>query len=235
MATGQLIPIFFASLAGSYHCIGMCGGFACGLAPDPDSKFRTIVRQCLYNSGRLATYVFLGAIAGALGLRVASSGSGQTVLIMQRSLAVIAGILMFAMALKFLRPQHQSAAPRSDGEKPITLVRAPLHTLLQSPGRSAPIALGVLNGFLPCPLVYAFLAIAATAADPLSAMTIMGVFGLGTFPAMLTMGWFGSRLQLTRRQHLMKVAGWLILIFGVVTIARAFLSPGGQHLHSVVS
>ena len=235
MVTGQLVPIFLAGIAGSYHCIGMCGGIACGLAPDPNSKVRTIVRQCFYNSGRVATYVFLGAVAGSLGFSVAASGSAWTVLALQKSLAVIAGFLMFAMALKFLRPPRRNESAQNQGEKVITLVQAPLNTLLKSPGGSAPIALGVLNGFLPCPLVYAFLALAATATEPLAGMTIMGVFGLGTFPAMLAVGWFGNRLRLSRKRKMMKAAGWLILAFGILTIARAFLSPAGQHLHSAGS
>lgn len=235
MTTGQLIPIFLAGIAGSYHCIGMCGGIACGLAPDSSSKIRTIVRQCFYNSGRLATYIFLGALAGTLGLSIASSGSGQTVLNLQKFLAVVAGTLMIAMALKFLRSPRRSDSTPNPSEKVITLVQVPLNTLLTTPGGSAPIALGVLNGFLPCPLVYAFLALAATATGPLAGMAIMAAFGLGTFPAMLAVGWFGNRFRLTQKHTMMRAAGWLILAFGLLTIARAFLSPVGQHFHLVGS
>lgn len=233
MANGQLIPVFLAGLAGSYHCVGMCGGFACSLAPDPKSKSRTIVRHLFYNSGRLATYVFLGAVAGTLGMNLAGHGSVATVLLVQKSLALLAGFLMFAMAWKFLRPQPRFASPNNEDPNNIALIHIPLNTLLKTPGSSAPIALGVLNGFLPCPLVYAFLALAATATDPLAGMTVMGVFGLGTFPAMIAVGWFGLRLRLKQKQRFMKAAGWLILAFGLLTISRAFLSPAGRHLLSV--
>jgi len=235
MTTGQLVPIFLAGVAGSYHCVGMCGGFACGLAPHPGSKVKTMVRQCSYNVGRLTTYVFLGAVAGSVGLSVSSGGTAETVLILQRSLTITAGTLMLAMAFRFLRPQGSDESTHDETAQAVPLIQVPLNTLLKTPGSSAPIALGVLNGFLPCPLVYAFLAIAAAASDPLVGMAIMVVFGLGTFPTMLTVGWFGLRMRLSQRKKLTKAAGWLILIFGIITIGRAFLSPTAQHLHSVGS
>ena len=67
------LVVFAAGFAGSFHCIGMCGGFACGLGRDPRGRVATTIRHLLYNSGRLTTYCFLGALAGALypGLRAA--------------------------------------------------------------------------------------------------------------------------------------------------------------------
>ena len=43
----------------------------------------------------------------------------------------------------------------------------------------------MLNGFLPCPLVYAFAAQAAGSGGALPGLLVMLAFGLGTFPAML--------------------------------------------------
>ena len=61
------LVIFAAGFAGSFHCIGMCGGFACALGRDPRGRTATVERHLLYNTGRLTTYCFLGGIAGALG------------------------------------------------------------------------------------------------------------------------------------------------------------------------
>jgi len=60
------LVVFAAGFAGSFHCIGMCGGFACGLGRDPRGRVATTIRHLLYNSGRLTTYCFLGALAGAI-------------------------------------------------------------------------------------------------------------------------------------------------------------------------
>ena len=61
------LVIFAAGFLGSFHCIGMCGGFACALGRDPRGGVATVERHLLYNLGRLTTYCFLGALAGALG------------------------------------------------------------------------------------------------------------------------------------------------------------------------
>ena len=61
------IVIFAAGFAGSFHCIGMCGGFACALGRDPQGRGATVLRHLLYNTGRLTTYCFLGGLAGAFG------------------------------------------------------------------------------------------------------------------------------------------------------------------------
>ena len=61
------LVIFAAGFAGSFHCIGMCGGFACALGRDQRGGGATVARHLLYNTGRLTTYCFLGGLAGALG------------------------------------------------------------------------------------------------------------------------------------------------------------------------
>ncbi len=101
------LVIFAAGFAGSFHCIGMCGGFACALGRDPRGRTATVERHLLYNTGRLTTYCFLGVIAGALG-EVWCTSQGVAVPVLngpldtaQRFLAIAAGLLMIAMALQF--------------------------------------------------------------------------------------------------------------------------------------
>jgi len=137
---------------------------------------------------------------------------------------------MILMAFKFLRKPASSLAT-SNVKATIRPIQIPIKVLLDTPGKSAPLALGVLNGFLPCPLVYAFLALAVSSANPLDSMVLMAVFGLGTFPAMLAAGSLGLRMRLARKPRLVKIAGLLILLFGLVTIGRAFLTPFGLHQH----
>lgn len=231
MLPAELVVVFLASLAGSYHCLGMCGGFACALAPDPRSKTRTIIRHLVYNSGRVVTYVFLGAVLGTLGMKLTADDSLLDVFYLQKVLSVLAGCLMILMASKFLR-MPGSRSPATADSAAVPTFQIPVKALFDTQGKAAPLALGVLNGFLPCPLVYAFLALAVSGADTLVGMILMAVFGLGTFPAMLAAGSLGLRERLARKPQLVKVAGVLILIFGLLTIARAFLSPAGQHWHA---
>jgi sulfite exporter TauE/SafE len=228
--------LFLAGFAGSFHCIGMCGGFACGLGADPRGARATSVRHVLYNTGRLATYCFLGTLAGGLGQAICSSlglrsNQGTPFLsasldVGQRALAVMAGLLMIIMALSFFGLRGWHRATSSFGGS--TLVNS-LRSLLRTPGHAAPLAFGVLNGFLPCPLVYAMVAQAASTFDVLSGCLTMAVFGLGTFPAMLAMGGLGRLLAPRWRQRGVRLAGGFILALGLITLSRGVVPMAGGH------
>jgi len=229
------LVIFAAGFAGSFHCIGMCGGFACALGRDPGGPTATVGRHLLYNAGRLTTYCFLGATAGALGEGLCTSrGIAIPVLngpvdIAQRSLAIAAGLLMIVMALQFfglLQSVHRAAIGFGGNTLALSL-----RNLLQADSRAAPVALGVFNGFLPCPLVYAFAAQAAATAGALPGFLVMLSFGLGTFPAMLMMGGVGRVLAPAWRQRGVWLAGSFILLLGLITLGRGVL-PFAAHVHA---
>ncbi len=231
------LVIFAAGFAGSFHCIGMCGGFACALGRDPRGGVSTATRHLLYNVGRLTTYCFLGGLAGALGSTL-STAHGLAIPVpvdvAQRTLAIVAGFLMITMALQFFGIFH-GFHRAATGFGSSTLAQS-IRSLLATKSRTAPIALGVFNGFLPCPLVYAFVAQAGSTATPLSGFLVMLAFGLGTFPAMLMMGGIGRLLAPVWRQRGVRVAGVFILLFGVVTIARGVLpyeAHGGHAGHAM--
>ena len=228
------LVIFAAGFAGSFHCIGMCGGFACAMGRDPRGGAATALRHVLYNTGRLTTYCFLGALAGALGQIICTS-EGLAALPLfdgsldgaQRILAIVAGLLMVVMALQFFgvfRHLHPRATGVGAGAFVISL-----RSLLTAQGRAAPLAFGVFNGFLPCPLVYAFIAQSASTANAPAGMLVMAAFGLGTFPAMLMMGGVGRLLAPAWRQKGVWLAGSFILVLGLITLGRGVL-PYGVHV-----
>ncbi len=251
--TASLWLIFLAGLAGSAHCVGMCGGFACALGPDPRGVLATWIRHLSYQIGRITSYCFLGALAGQLGLwLVAGPGSAGWVDAAQRVLACVSGALVLLVGLQFLglaRPVMQGSV----GALSQAMVRG-LRSLVAAPGAGAPLALGVVNGFLPCPLVYAFVAQALAAGGAVSGLQVMVAFGLGTVPAMLAMGglgvWWrrreppGGRVQIIRmpgatsaavgvgiewRRHSMRLAGGLLMMLGLITLARGLWPAGGVH------
>ena len=242
------ILIFLAGLAGSFHCIGMCGGFACVLGRDPKGHISTLLRHLLYNTGRVTSYIFMGGLAGIAGQKILSSlqegnetasaahrhisfaniapllpetlGTGQ------RILAILAGLLMLIMALQlFGYLNHLYRFTVGFGGN--TLVNS-LTRLLNSPMRSSPLAFGVFNGFLPCPLVYAFVAQAAASANSVSGIITMIAFGFGTFPAMLLMGGIGQLVRPHWRQMGVRIAGSFILFLGLITILRGIFPSLGH-------
>jgi hypothetical protein len=233
------LVLFAAGFAGSFHCIGMCGGFACAIGRDARGPGATVLRHLLYNTGRLTTYCFLGVLAGALGQVICTSAGlsaaplfGGSLDSAQRILAIVAGLLMIAMALQFfglLQRLHRVTVGFGGG-----IFATSLRNLMKAPGPAAPLALGVFNGFLPCPLVYAFVAQAASTATAPSGFLTMAAFGLGTFPAMLMMGGVGQMLGPVWRQRGVWVAGSFILILGLITLGRGVLPPGVMHAGHVI-
>jgi uncharacterized protein len=227
----EYLLIFLAGFAGSFHCIGMCGGFACALGTGQAERSSAIGRQLLYNLGRLTTYIFIGVLAGSMGqVLCTSAGITNTVLdgplsMSQQLLAVTSGALMLLMALQFFgfRGLHHVAVGFGGG----ALVSS-FRALLAAPGQAAPLAFGVFNGFLPCPLVYAFAAQATASAHGLSGMLTMAAFGLGTFPAMLMMGGVGRVIGPAWRHRGVRLAGGFILVLGLITLGRGLLPLVGH-------
>jgi sulfite exporter TauE/SafE len=228
--------LFLAGFAGSFHCIGMCGGFACALGADARGARATSVRHVVYNTGRLTTYCFLGGLAGGLGQVICTSlGSrsepgaaflGASLDAGQRAVAVMAGLLMIIMALRFFGLRGWQRVTGGFGGS--TLVIS-LRSLLVRPGHAAPLAFGVLNGFLPCPLVYAMLAQAAGTAEVRSGVLTMAAFGLGTFPAMFATAGIGRLLAPRWRQRGVRFAGSFILALGLVTLGRGVVPMAAGH------
>jgi sulfite exporter TauE/SafE len=221
--------LFLAGFAGSMHCAGMCGGFACALGGNGAAN---ITRQLIYNLGRIATYSFIGAMVGQLGLLlIGHSGEGSWASYAQQLLACFSGVLMVVVGLQFFG--WRMPFRRVPKEAGVTLARG-MKQMVSAPGLRAPLALGVFNGFLPCPLIYAFAAQAASSGGALPGLMVMLTFGLGTLPAMLTMGVIGMRWQRSGLTvwHFsgIHMAGAFIILLGLITFARGIL-PMSTHLH----
>lgn len=250
---GDYLLIGLAGFAGSAHCVGMCGGFACALGADSRGAVASVARHLVYNLGRVTSYCFVGAVVGHLGvLLVGHGGESSWASLAQRLLAVTSGLLMIYIGLQFVgslrRGSRGSAGPGAGW-----LAQA-LRQLIRAPSLAAPLAFGVLNGLLPCPLVYAFAAQAAGSGGPLEGLLVMAAFGAGTFPAMLLMGGVGRWLRRAAapngvvttdaaslraaaagvdwRHQGVRLAGGFIVLLGLITLARGVL-PLGAHMHGV--
>ena len=65
----ELWLAFLAGMAGSTHCLGMCGGIVAAIAlraRDANPGTRRLILLA-YNVGRISTYTILGILAGLLG------------------------------------------------------------------------------------------------------------------------------------------------------------------------
>src|SRR5262245_41932084 len=225
------VLVFAGGMAGSLHCVGMCGGFPLALAGA--GRDRPLVRQLLYNLGRLNTLVAIGAASGAAGAVFVASGPGRT---FERVLALVAGAVMVVVGLEMLGGLGRLTWRRAALAQ-ATVGRA-LGGVIRSGSPAAPLALGVFNAFLPCQLIYAFAARAASTGSIGEGMLTMLAFGLGTCPAMLAVGTARALLQPRFRRRLSLASGVLVLLFGALTAARGLQRAGtpgdclfGEHGH----
>ncbi len=219
--TLEPMAYFIGGLLGSAHCVGMCGGFALAIGATKPALAETLVNQLVYSAGRIFTYTFLGALAGVAGARL-SHWTGLMVGV-QQAASVASGIIMLLVAVSVLfRFNSESFGGRfAPIRKLLARAISPVMACFVT-GRSRRhfLLAGVFTGFLPCGLLYAFLALAVASANPLRGMTIMSLFGLGTVPAMAALGCGAAFATKKFRHRIHQIAASFVLLLGLATIAR---------------
>jgi len=202
---------------GSLHCIGMCGGLVSAVSMNRKQVWWSGL--FVYQIGRVSTYALLGLLVGLSGAALSSFG-GEMV---QHLMAGIAGVLMIVFALNLAGwlpdPLRHFGmwASRKTG-------LAPLAARVSAGSRMVGwYAFGLVNGLLPCGLVYAALSLALAAGNAVSATLMMASFGLGTIPAMMFVPSMFHNMTPTLRQTSMRMAAALIMLMGLITFSRSFM------------
>ncbi|MFI5378229.1 MAG: sulfite exporter TauE/SafE family protein [Tepidisphaerales bacterium] len=198
-----IATILIASLLGSLHCVGMCGAFVAVAAGDHKSSTgRHALLQGAYHGGRLVTYTLLGLAAGAAGATV---NLGAALAGIKPLAAAVAGAVMVAFGLVSLL-RLNGWSPKLVGMPPMLgrVLAAAHRSAMSRPPVVRAAVIGLLTTLLPCGWLYAFTAAAAGTARPWMGALVMGVFWLGTLPALVALGvsvrtvigLAGQRLQL---------------------------------------
>ncbi|MGA2342673.1 MAG: sulfite exporter TauE/SafE family protein [Steroidobacteraceae bacterium] len=231
MATALCSPLslsaaFVVGMAGSVHCVAMCGGISGALAMRSRNGAAAAASQgLLYQAGRLTSYALAGAIVGAVGGFMGTLFDFDRVALAAR---VLSGLVLIAVALGLLLRTRPLAGVERLGARFWSAI-APLARKLPSRDPARSLLLGLLWGWLPCGFVYSILLFAALSGNPLKAAALMLCFGIGTAPAVFGAGLIGAqakRAGMARGLH--TAAGWLLLLFGALTIAGPF---GPAHHH----
>ncbi len=222
--------ILLASLVGSVHCAGMCGGFVCLYAQGAESPSH--LQHAWYNAGRLLSYLALGALAGALGAQVTRLGLLVGV---SRAAALVAALLMVGWALSTIAARQGVVLSRL--QAPVAWQRAIgslLRSLRHMPPAQRALVTGLLTTLLPCGWLYVFVAAAGGTGQVATAMLTMFVFWLGTVPALVAVGVGAQRVLAPLRQRLPVLSATVVLVIGLLTVAGHLSGtalPGVQHVH----
>jgi len=210
-----------AGLGFSGHCAAMCGGFAVALRTSSALPSRAAWLQLLYHAGKTSTYVFLGALTAAAGVRLDQYG---------RPLGLLSGALLIIVGAASLAPA--SVSPRAVRWIQGSPVCGILAALMRDARPISAFSLGIFNGFVPCGMVYGMLAYVMTLGSMPAAALAMFFFGMGTVPALALLGMTSSYLRArpALASLMARSAGFVMIALGLAAIARAFLSAQ-VHLH----
>lgn len=219
----MLYSALILGLVSSLHCIGMCGPIAMMLPVDRHNPAKKTLQIMLYHTGRLTAYATLGLVFGIVGKGLYLAG-------IQQNLSIFAGLIMIAIVMV---PEKWFA--KHNFSKPVYSVISKIKTGLGSQFRrrsyKALFITGLLNGFLPCGLVYAALfgAIAMQGVTP--GMAYMVLYGAGTIPLMSAVVYTSGFITGPWRLTFNKAVPYVTVFIGMLFVVRGlglgipFVSP----------
>ena len=218
----NIFSIITIAFLGSFgHCLGMCGGIVIAYTSTKinanDTKLTQSIFHILYSIGRIVTYVFLGVIFGAIGGVVTFNNLANGVLLFIASLFMVLSGLSLIGKIKFLTILEHSLSTSKWYQKSFK-------ELIKSKTLFSFFMLGMLNGLLPCGLVYFFAITAASTASALYGGLVMFIFGLSTIPALFSLGFFVGLFNNTSFRNIMiKIASVSVILFGIYTAYQGYI------------
>lgn len=221
----MLYTAFILGLLGSLHCLGMCGPIAFMLPLDRTNQVKQFFQLMSYHSGRLLTYGLLGVLFGLL-------GRGFELFVFQQHLSIFTGALMIIIIL-FPKLVYQLKATKALNIY-ISKIKSTLGKELKQKRNDTFFAIGFLNGFLPCGLVYMALIGAVATHSTFQGSLYMIVFGLGTIPLMSSIVYIGKFTNLRLNRYFKKVIPMVVIAIGVLFILRGlglnipYISPAAS-------
>jgi sulfite exporter TauE/SafE len=224
----MLYTAFLFGLISSFHCIGMCGPIALMLPVDRTNQTKKVVQIITYHLGRLSAYAMIGLVFGLLGKGLFLAG-------IQQKLSIFIGVLMIVV---ILIPERVVA--RYNFSKPVFIFISKIKTSLgkqfKNKSYKSLFTIGLLNGFLPCGMVYVALFGAIAMQSESFGVLYMILFGLGTVPMMSSVVYLNSFLTIPIRNKIQKVIPFVAIIIGILFIFRGlglgipYISPSDMSL-----
>lgn len=224
----MLYTALLFGLISSFHCIGMCGPIAMMIPVDHKNPSKKVIQIMLYHLGRLTAYAMLGLFFGLLGKGLFMAG-------FQQQLSIVMGILMIVFVLvpekklaqyNFSRPVY----------KLIGKVKSHLGAQFKRKSFDALFTIGLLNGFLPCGMVYAALFGAIAMQNEVLGVAYMVLFGIGTIPMMSAVVLISNFITVPIRNRIQKLIPIMVIVIGCLFIVRGmgldipYLSPNTTSL-----
>ena len=224
----MLYSAFIFGLISSFHCIGMCGPIAMMLPVDRQNQLKKTTQILTYHLGRLTAYATIGLIFGLLGRGFFLAG-------VQQKISIFIGL---AMILVVLIPENTFS--KYNFSKPIyrviSKIKSSLGSHFKNKSYRSLFIIGLLNGFLPCGMVYVALFGAIAMQSASYGVLYMILFGLGTIPLMTSVVYLNSMIKMPFRNKIQKAIPYVAVVIGVLFILRGlglgipYISPSNMSL-----
>ncbi|WP_269235345.1 sulfite exporter TauE/SafE family protein [Flavobacterium flavigenum] len=224
----MLYSAFILGLISSLHCVGMCGPIAMMLPVDHKNEAKKVTQIITYHLGRLTAYATIGLIFGLLGRGFFLAG-------LQQKMSIFIGLAMIAAVLipERIFSKYNFSKPVY---KVISNLKSSLGKQFKNKSYKSLFTIGLLNGFLPCGMVYVALFGAIAMQSAGLGVLYMLLFGLGTVPLMTIVVYIHSLLKLPFRNKIQKVIPYVAVVIGVLFILRGlglgipYVSPSNMSL-----
>lgn len=224
----MLYTALIFGLISSLHCIGMCGPIAMMLPVDRNNQAKKATQIITYHLGRLTAYSIIGLIFGLLGKGFYLAG-------IQQQLSIFIGVLIISVIII-----PDTVFAKYNLSKPmyrfISKIKTKLGSQFKNRSYKSLFTIGLLNGFLPCGMVYTALFGAVAMQSAELGVLYMFLFGLGTIPMMSSVIYINSFLTATFRNKIQRIIPYVGIFIGILFVLRGlgmgipYISPDGISL-----
>jgi hypothetical protein len=213
----SLFAAFLTGLLGGAHCVGMCGGIVAAMSLQ-SGRQQPFSFHLAYSAGRIASYAAAGALAGLIG---SAAFLSDALFPLQRGLYVLAQVVLILLGLYLAGLSQTVLVLERAGGGLWRRLQPVLARVMPIRGMGQALAAGALWGWLPCGLVYSVLVAALAAGGAGRGALLLLLFGLGTLPNLLLMGWAANSLrELVRRPWVKRAAGLGVAGLGLWGLLR---------------
>jgi sulfite exporter TauE/SafE len=206
----------------------MCGAISVMLPTDNHNPIKKAFQLSIYHLGKLLAYGSIGLLFGYLGNGIYIAGY-------QQQLSIIIGLLMIVFILV---PERVLA--QYNFSKPIYRVISRIKSILgqqfKKKSYRSLFTIGLLNGYLPCGMVYVALFGATAMQTQWMGMLYMMLFGVGTIPLLVAVAYVNQILTPSTRMRFQKMIPYVAILIGMLFILRGlglgipYISPSNVNL-----
>ena len=222
MSPTLFASMFLIGIATSVHCISMCGPMVVTYAVKTDGQSRwtsRVTANVVYQAAKLASYVLVGLVLGAVGTAFNLNGVRPWVMLAAGVFMVILGLGMTGKA-----PWAVRITPRPPRALINTVSRmrrrATAEAASGDSSLATPASFGLLTGLMPCAPLMAAELTAASSGSVLGGGFIMLAFGLGTVPLLFAFGTASSLVPGRWKKRLTFALAFVVIAMGLVFLNR---------------